>query len=58
MVKKKVASHEYVCRQNVPIKGSVKNLPLLRRVGNNGCPWVHATMYDNTYSDIIHASTL
>ena len=39
----------------------VKNLPLLRRAGNNGRPWVHAAMCDNIYSDIcmiIHASTL
>ena len=30
----------------------VKNLLLLQRVGNNGRPWVHAVMCDNTYSDI------
>ena len=30
----------------------VKNLPLLRRAGNNSRPWVHAVMCDNTYSDI------
>ena len=39
----------------------VKNLPLLRRVGNNGRPWVHAVMRDNAYNDIcmiIHASTM
>ena len=43
------------------IRGMVKNLPLLRRAGNNGRPWVHAIMCDNKYNDIcmiIHASTL
>ena len=30
----------------------VKNLPLLRRAGNNGRSWAHAVMCDNTYSDI------
>ena len=43
------------------LRGMVKNLPLLRRAGYSGHPWVHAIMYDNTYSDIrmvIHASTL
>ena len=43
------------------LRGMVKNLPLLRRAGNNGCPLVHAVMCDNTYSNIcmiIHASTL
>ena len=32
--------------------GMAKNLPLLRREGNNGRPWVHAVMCDNAYSDI------
>ena len=43
------------------LRGMVKNLPLLRSAGNNGRPWVHAIMCDNTYSDIcmiIHALTL
>ena len=43
------------------VGGMVKNLPLLRGAGNNGRPWVHAVMCDNTDSDIcmiIHASTL
>ena len=43
------------------LRGMVKNLPLLRRAGNNGRPWVHAAMCGNIYSDIcmiIHASTL
>ena len=43
------------------LSGVVKNLPLLRRAGNNGRPWVHTVMCGNTYSDIcmmIHASTL
>ena len=34
------------------VRGMVKNLPLLRRADNNGCPWVHAVMCDNTYSDV------
>ena len=45
----------------LPLRGMVKNLPLLQRAGNNGHPWVHAAMCDNIYSDIcmiIHASTL
>ena len=33
------------------LRGMVKNLPLLRRVGSSGRPWVHAIMCDNTYSD-------
>ena len=48
-------------QKNISVRGMVKNLPLLRRAGDNGCPWVHAIMCDNTYSDIcmiIHASTL
>ena len=42
------------------IRGMVKNLPLLRRAGNNSRPWVHAVMNDNTYSDmcmIIHGDS-
>ena len=45
----------------ISVRGMVKNLPLLQRAGNNGHPWVHAVMCDNTYSDIcmiIHTSTL
>ena len=34
------------------LRGMVKNLPLLRRAGNSGRPWVHAIMCDNTYSNI------
>ena len=34
------------------LRGMVKNLPLLWSTGNNGRPWVHAVMCDNTYSDI------
>ena len=42
------------------VRGMVKYLPLLRRAGNNGRPWVHAVMCDNTYSDlcmIIHGDS-
>ena len=38
----------------------VKNLPLFRRAGNNGRPWVHAVLCDNTYCDIcmiIHSNS-
>ena len=48
-------------QNDMHLRGMVKNLPLLQRAGNNGHPWVHAVLCDNTYSNIymiIHASTL
>ena len=36
----------------VILRGLVKILPKLRRVGNNGRPWIHVAMCDNIYSDI------
>ena len=50
-------AHIFTLTGNV-LRGMVKNMPLLRRAGNNGRPWVHAVMCDNIYSDIcmiIHA---
>ena len=41
-----------IIKENNYLRGMVKNMPLLRRVGNNGRPWVHAVMCVNTYSDI------
>ena len=38
--------------QLLRLRGMVKNLPQLRRAGNNGCPWIHAVTCDNTFSDI------
>ena len=44
---------EYLCVQrDVQIRGMVKNLPLLRRAGNNSRTWVNAIICDHTYSDI------
>ena len=51
----------HIAYRETDVRGMVKNLPLLRRAGNNGRPWVHTVMCDNTHSDIcmvIHASTL
>ena len=38
--------------QKIAFREMVKKLPLLRRAGNNGRPWVHAVMCDNIYSDM------
>ena len=40
----------------VDFRGLVKILPLSRRAGNNGRPWIHAAMCDKTYSDICRVS--
>ena len=37
---------------NKKVRGMVKNLLLLGRVGSSGRHWVHAVMCDNTNSDI------
>ena len=44
--------HFNTCVKVTPLRGMIKNLPLLRRAGNNGHPWVYTFMYDNTYNDI------
>ena len=38
--------------QQYCVRGMVKHLPVLQRVGNNGHPWDRAIMCDNTNSDI------